>query len=221
MRITAQGISKTFPNTPRPILDKLDFVIPSGQFTAISGRSGSGKTTLLYILSSLDRPSLGQVRLDSFDPATATSKDLHEFRNQNIGFIFQFHYLLPELTALENILLPARRRHNYLSFESRARQLLDKFGLVGKADRLATQLSGGEQQRVAIARALVLSPKVIFADEPTGNLDSTNGQVIMDALHEIHRHEKTTIVLVTHEPDYSAQAEREIFLKDGVIERIR
>jgi ABC-type lipoprotein export system ATPase subunit len=221
MRIQARGVSKIFPNSNHAVLSNLNFEIASGEFTAISGRSGSGKTTLLYILSTLDRPSQGEVFIDSFNPAVATSEALHRFRNENIGFIFQFHYLLPELSAIENVLLPARRQNRHIELHSRGMSLLSEFGLEGKANRLPSQLSGGEQQRVAIARALILNPKVIFADEPTGNLDTANGQIIINALHEINESQKTTIVLVTHEPDYAAQAKKEIFLKDGMIEKLR
>lgn len=213
MSIVAQNIIKTFGQ--QEVLKNISLEIAQGEFVAITGKSGSGKTTLLYILSTLDNPTTGEVSLAGQNPYTMSTPELHEFRNQHIGFIFQFHYLLSELTALENITLPARKHGLHAQKESRARELMDQFGLSGKYDRLPSQLSGGEQQRVAIARALIMDPKYLFADEPTGNLDTYNGQVVMELLKEVNRRREMTIVLVTHEPDYAAMASRSIFLVDG------
>jgi putative ABC transport system ATP-binding protein/lipoprotein-releasing system ATP-binding protein len=213
--IVVHKIEKSFGNPPTYALKNISFEIQDGEFVSISGRSGSGKTTLLYVISTLDKPTAGQVAIDGKDPFAMSEEEIHQFRNTQVGFIFQFHYLLPELTAIENVLLPARKVERYEELKPRARILLEQFGLKGKEDRLPSQLSGGEQQRVAIARSLVMSPKYIFADEPTGNLDTTNGMIVMELLKKVNREQKTTLVLVTHEPDYAAMASRQIHLVDG------
>lgn len=213
--IKAEGLVKSFGQPPTTVLHNLNFEILDGEFVSISGKSGSGKTTLLYILSTLDQPTKGRVTIDQVDPSLLSELEIHQLRNKRIGFIFQFHYLLPELTSLENVLLPAHKQNRHVELVSRAKDLLSQFGLAGKFDRLPSQLSGGEQQRVAIARSLILNPAYLFADEPTGNLDSANGLIVMDLLQKVNRELKTTIVLVTHEPEYAARADREIRLVDG------
>lgn len=215
MGLILKNVGKSFGDPPTHVLHNIEFEIANGQFVSISGKSGSGKTTLLYIMSTLDQPSSGQVIIDDYDTNQMSVEDVHAFRNKEIGFIFQFHYLLPELTAIENVLLPARKQNSHEELHSRGQQLLAQFGLGDKAKRLPSQLSGGEQQRVAIARALILSPRYIFADEPTGNLDTSNGLIVMNILKKINKENGTTVVLVTHEPDYAAMAEREINLLDG------
>jgi lipoprotein-releasing system ATP-binding protein len=215
MTIEAKGIGKQFGEPPTIVLRDISLSISDGEFVAIWGRSGSGKTTLLYILSTLDLPSEGTVSIDGQDTRQITQSRLHKLRNGNIGFIFQFHYLLPELSAVENILLPARKAGKHFELSDRAQHLLESFGLGDKAQRLPSQLSGGEQQRVAIARALIMEPKYIFADEPTGNLDTKNGRIVMESLKKVNLEHKTTIVLVTHEESYAAIATRQIFLEDG------
>lgn len=215
--IQCQGIVKEFGKPPQRILHEISFDIADGEFVSISGRSGSGKSTLLYIISTLDTPTQGKVVIDGTDIAEMSVAELHAFRNKNIGFIFQFHYLLPELTGLENVLLPARNLGLEKVKESRAKELLQLLGVAAQADKYPGQMSGGELQRVAIARSLILDPKYIFADEPTGNLDSYNARVVMDMLLQINKDKHTTIFLVTHEPDFSALAQREIFLTDGRI----
>jgi len=215
--IQCQGIVKEFGKPPQRILHEISFDIADGEFVSISGRSGSGKSTLLYIISTLDTPTKGKVVIDGTDIAEMSVAELHAFRNKNIGFIFQFHYLLPELTGLENVLLPARNLGLEKVKESRAKELLQLLGVAAQADKYPGQMSGGELQRVAIARSLILDPKYIFADEPTGNLDSYNARVVMDMLLQINKDKHTTIFLVTHEPDFSALAQREIFLADGRI----
>jgi putative ABC transport system ATP-binding protein/lipoprotein-releasing system ATP-binding protein len=217
MKIEAKQIRKSFGNPPQEILHGIDLTIQSGEFVAITGRSGSGKTTLLYILSTLDRPTSGQVFFDGEDSSTWDTKKIHQFRNEKLGFIFQFHYLLPELTVLENILLPTMKNRMQGNYKKRALELLNTFGIGNKANSFPGQLSGGEQQRAAIARSMILKPRIIFADEPTGNLDSYNGDLVMNELKKIHKEEKTTIVLITHEPDYAKLAERQINLIDGKI----
>lgn len=213
MPVVLNKVSKSFG--PTKVLHEIDLVIPDGSFASISGRSGSGKSTLLYIMSTLDTPTSGVVHLDNNNPAAMTSEELHQFRNKSIGFIFQFHYLLPELTAEENIYLPAIQRGLVDVDKKRARELLAEFDLDNKFHRFPNQLSGGEQQRVAIARALMMKPKFIFADEPTGNLDTHNGIMVMNLLKKINKEYKTSIILVTHEPDYAAMATQQIHMVDG------
>jgi putative ABC transport system ATP-binding protein/lipoprotein-releasing system ATP-binding protein len=215
--IVAKNIIKEFGSPAQRILHDLSFEIASGEFVSISGRSGSGKSTLLYIISSLDHPTSGKLLIDGEDIASMNSERIHAFRNHNIGFIFQFHYLLPELTALENILLPPRNLNRQNEYLKRAKDLLEMFNATNVMHKLPGQMSGGEQQRVAIARALIMTPKYIFADEPTGNLDTVNSQIVMKILKEINQNSGTTICLVTHEPDYAAMASREIYLIDGKI----
>lgn len=215
MSIVGKNIVKEFGSPPIRILHDINFEIETGEFVSISGRSGSGKSTLLYIISTLDNPSSGQLFIDNKDISKLTPKEIHAFRNKEVGFIFQFHYLLEELTSLENVLLPARNLGIEVEQTARAHELLEKFGIGNKAHSLPKQMSGGEQQRVAIARALLLKPRYIFADEPTGNLDSHNALKIMEALSEVNRELETTILLVTHERDFSKMAGREIILRDG------
>ncbi|MCB0309308.1 MAG: ABC transporter ATP-binding protein [Bdellovibrionales bacterium] len=217
MGLSIHHVNKSFGEPPHRVLKDINIDIDSGEFVAISGKSGSGKTTLLYILSTLDDPTSGEVKIDGVNPYTMSTKDIHEFRNAHIGFIFQFHYLLPELSAIENILLPARKHDLHRQKYSRAEELMNQFGLTNKNDRLPSQLSGGEQQRVAIARSLIMEPKYLFADEPTGNLDSANGLVVMDLLKKINREQQTTVVLVTHETDYAEMTSRIINLVDGEV----
>lgn len=216
--IECNGVIKSFGSPPQEILHGLTFHIDDGEFLSISGRSGSGKSTLLYIISSLDSPTIGTVKIDNRDLSTMSSDEVHHFRNVEVGFIFQFHYLLPELTALENVLLPARNLNLIEEKEEFARTLLDKLGILKLASKLPGQLSGGEQQRVAIARALIMKPRYIFADEPTGNLDTINAKIVMDILKEVNQQEGTTVCLVTHDPGFAAMAPREIYLVDGRIE---
>lgn len=215
MSIIGKKIIKEFGNPPVRVLHDIDFDIKSGEFVSISGRSGSGKSTLLYIISTLDNPSSGEVIFDGKSVESMTADEIHKFRNENIGFIFQFHYLLEELTAIENVLLPARNLKKDIELRDRAQELLDKFEIGDKANSFPKQMSGGEQQRVAIARALLMNPKYIFADEPTGNLDSHNALKVMETLMEVNKTHGTTILLVTHERDFSKMAGREILLRDG------
>ncbi len=220
--IEIRGVTKSFGEPPTMVLHGIDAIIPEGAFVAITGRSGSGKSTLLYILSTLDQATTGSVVLAGRDPEKLSESELHDFRNQNIGFVFQFHFLLPELTALENVLMPARKHSQHLDPKRRAYalSLLDRFDLAAKANQVATSLSGGEQQRVAIARALVMQPRFLFADEPTGNLDSLNGEIVMRILEEASRERGATVLYVTHDRDFAARADLQIQLKDGRIEQI-
>ena len=220
MTILGTNIIKEFGRPPQRILHGIDLLIKNGEFVSISGRSGSGKSTLLYLISSLDQPTAGKIFIGDRDISKMDVDEIHSFRNHKVGFIFQFHYLLPELTALENVLLPARNLNLHLEKHQRAIELLENFGIVDKKDKLPGQMSGGEQQRVAIARALIMNPSYIFADEPTGNLDSVNGKIVMNILKKVNVENKTTIALVTHEPEYAAMAQREILLVDGRVENM-
>ena len=217
MTIIANHIVKEFGEPPTRVIQGIDLHIDDGEFVSISGRSGSGKSTLLYLLSTLDEPSYGSISLDDRDPKQMSVDELHNFRNQNLGFVFQFHYLLPELTALENVLLPARRHGQQLEKEGYARELFKTFDIDDKIHKLPSQISGGEQQRVAIARAMIMQPKYLFADEPTGSLDTKNGDIVMDILIQANREYDTTLILVTHEEEYAAMAKREVMLVDGKI----
>lgn len=215
--IRGEKIVKEFGNPPQRILHEIDLQIEDGEFVSISGRSGSGKSTLLYIISSLDYATSGLVEIDHQDIGKMSVEEIHRFRSKHVGFIFQFHYLLPELTTLENILLPPRNLGLIDKYEKRAHELLESLDITHVAHKLPSEMSGGEQQRVAIARALIMDPKYIFADEPTGNLDSANANTVMNILKETNKAKGTTIALVTHDPDFSAMAEREIFLVDGQV----
>lgn len=215
--IECQKLTKQFGKPPQEILHSLSFTIKDSEYVSISGKSGSGKSTLMYIISTLDHPSSGDVFIDGKNVTDMTVDEVHLFRNKNVGFVFQFHYLLPELTALENVLLPARNLN--LKKEKEALSLLKELDIEPQARKFPSQMSGGEQQRVAIARALILNPKYIFADEPTGNLDTKNAEVVMSILKRQNKNFGTTIALVTHDPDYSKQADREIFLVDGRIQQ--
>lgn len=209
------NIVKQFGQPVQEVLHSLSFTIADGEYVSISGRSGSGKSTLLYIISTLDNPTSGAVLIDGKNSSQMTVDEVHSFRNKYVGFVFQFHYLLPELTALENVLLPARNLK--LERTKEAMLFLEELGVASQKDKFPSQMSGGEQQRIAIARALILQPKYIFADEPTGNLDTKNAEIVMNMLKRENKQHGTTIALVTHDPDFAKQADREIFLVDGRI----
>lgn len=198
-------------------LDDFSFSVVHGEFIAITGPSGSGKSTLLNLLGTLDRPSSGKVILDGVDTSTLKGNRLADFRREKIGFVFQLFNLVPELTALENVMMPLLPYQRKLGFklETRARELLVSLGLGERADHLPSQLSGGEQQRVAIARSLVNRPKLILADEPTGNLDSQNGEEILALLQGLNQEHGVTLALVTHDPSIASQAGRVIRMQDG------
>lgn len=208
---------KEFGAPPQRIIHDLNFSIADAEFVSISGRSGSGKSTLLYIISTLDSATRGQVIIDGKDTAKLSIDEVHKFRNEKVGFVFQFHYLLPELTALENVLLPLRNLGLDKIRRSDAIQLLEELEVADQQNKLPSQMSGGQQQRVAIARALVQKPKYLFADEPTGNLDSKNANKVMSIFKRVHKEFGTTVALVTHEPSFAAEAQREIYLIDGKI----
>jgi putative ABC transport system ATP-binding protein/lipoprotein-releasing system ATP-binding protein len=217
MSIVAHNLGKKIGTPANQILADINAVIKEGEFVALTGRSGSGKSTLLYLLSSLDTSCEGSVTIDGHEVKSLQSSELNKFRNENMGFVFQFHYLIAELNALENMLLAARKFGREVERKSYAEELLNRFGLTGKAHRLPRELSGGEQQRVAIARALVMQPRYLFADEPTGSLDTSNGEIVMKILQETNHKDKTTIVMVTHDADFASRAHRKIHLTDGRI----
>ncbi|MGZ3774526.1 MAG: ABC transporter ATP-binding protein [Pseudobdellovibrionaceae bacterium] len=217
MPITATNIGKVFGTPPAPVLKNINLTIKDGEFVSLSGRSGAGKSTLLYILSSLDNPSSGTISIAGHEISAMDSEDLHNFRNKNIGFVFQFHYLIAELTALQNVLLPAMKFEEDKNRTEQAEKLLEQFGLEDKKNHYPRQLSGGEQQRVAIARALIMQPKYLFADEPTGSLDTVNAENVMRILRDCSEKMGMTVIMVTHDPDFAKMARRQIRLADGQI----
>jgi putative ABC transport system ATP-binding protein len=220
--IELREVSKTVMSGSEPltILHPLTLQIPRGQFVAIVGPSGSGKSTLLGLIAGLDAPSSGQVVIDGVDITRLDEDALARLRGEKIGFVFQFFHLIPSLTAHENVSVPMEIA-GATDARQRAQALLEEVGLTGRAHHYPSQLSGGEQQRVALARALANDPPLVLADEPTGNLDSTNGRHIMDLLHDIHAHRGTTVILVTHDAELAATAEARLVLRDGrVVERV-
>ena len=198
------------------ILKGIDLEIPQGQFAAIMGPSGSGKSTLLGLMAGLDYPTGGQVLLDGEDITRLPEDRMAVLRGRKIGFVFQAYHLIPTLTAEENVLLPMELA-GACDGRARARELLDRVGLKDRLEHYPVQLSGGEQQRVALARAFALRPPILLADEPTGNLDSAMGQVVLDLLLAFNREEGATLVLVTHELPLARSADRRIVLRDGLV----
>jgi putative ABC transport system ATP-binding protein len=197
----------------------VDLTVASGEFAAIIGPSGSGKSTLMHLLGCLDRPTSGTLRVSGVDVATLTDTELAELRNQTIGFVFQSFHLLARTSALDNVALPlVYRGVPRAERRSRARAALEAVGLSHRLTHRPAQMSGGEQQRVAIARALVGDPKVVLADEPTGNLDSRNGVEVMNLLQHLNADSGVAVILVTHEPEVAGRARRQIHVRDGVIE---
>jgi putative ABC transport system ATP-binding protein/lipoprotein-releasing system ATP-binding protein len=217
MGLKLVNVKKSFGEPSMEVLKGINLEINDGDFVSIVGRSGSGKSTLLYIMSTLDNANSGEIYYENSNVKEMGQKDIHELRNAHIGFVFQFHYLLPELTVLENVLMPARKHNLHKKMESHAYKLISEVDLSGKEFRMPTHLSGGEQQRVAIARALLMTPKYLFADEPTGNLDTLNGDRIMKLFQEINVEKQTTVVYVTHDRDYAKLATRKIEMTDGQI----
>jgi putative ABC transport system ATP-binding protein len=214
--IELRAVSKTVTSGTEPltILHPLSTTIERGQFVAIVGPSGSGKSTLLGLLAGLDAPTSGSVVIDGVDITALGEDALARLRGEKIGFVFQFFHLIPSLTAYENVAVPMEIRGSP-NPGVRARQLLEEVGLTGRAHHYPSQLSGGEQQRVALARALANDPPILLADEPTGNLDSTNGRNIMELLRKIHASRNTTLILVTHDQELAAMADTRISMRDG------
>lgn len=217
--IVAEGLEKSYTSggRPLPVLREIDLEIPAESFLSVVGPSGSGKTTLLGLLAGLDVPSAGRVLLDGEDIFALTEDGRAEFRAQSVGFVFQTFHLLPTLTALENVLVPLELRGDGVGKRAKAEELLHRVGLGARLDHYPAQLSGGEQQRVALARAFANRPKILFADEPTGNLDRETGSMIVGMLEDLNREANTTLVLVTHDLSLAERAHRVVSLSDGRI----
>ncbi len=201
------------------VLQGIDLNIYQGEFVSLTGLSGSGKSTLLYLLGALDRPTSGNVWIDGVDIGLLNDDERSELRSQKLGFVFQFHFLLPEFTVLENVMIPMLRR-GHLSTkaaEEKSTLVLNQIGLGSLLKRRPNQLSGGQQQRVSIARSVANDPEIILADEPTGNLDSKNGHIVLEIFENLVRDKGLTIIMVTHEPRFAASASRQIQMSDGVI----
>jgi putative ABC transport system ATP-binding protein len=217
--IQVRGLTKSIhTGTHRvDILKGIDLEVPRGQFAAVMGPSGSGKSTLLGLLAGLDSPTSGQIVLDGEEITSLGEDQMALLRGRKIGFVFQSYHLIPTLTAEENVLLPMELAGGDHGGRARARDLLERVGLGGRRDHYPVQLSGGEQQRVALARAFALHPPILLADEPTGNLDSATGQVVLDLMLALNREEGATMVLVTHEESIAGCADRRILLRDGLV----
>ncbi len=226
--LSARAVRKSFRmgDSTVVVLKHVDLSVLPGEFVAIEGRSGSGKSTLLHILGALDDVDDGTVEYDGRDISAIGHTERSRLRNTQFGFVFQFYHLLPELNVMENTLLPTMVKHSWLGFRAQRRKLrergaevLTQLGMSHRLKHRPNQLSGGERQRVAIARALMNSPRVLFADEPTGNLDAETGRQIMTVLEKLHRESGQTIVMVTHDRTLARQADRVLVMKDGRLER--
>lgn len=215
MMIEAKGIEKSFGNLK--VLKGIDFNAEKSEVVSIMGASGAGKSTLLQILGTLSTPDQGTLLIDGTDVTTLSRKEISTFRNRKIGFVFQFHHLLPEFTSLENVMIPALiNGASESDAKKRAAELLDTLGLAERATHKPSELSGGEQQRVAIARALMNKPAVLFADEPSGNLDSVTKAELHQLFFRLRDELGQTIVIVTHDPDLAKMCDRSLFMRDGV-----
>ena len=224
--LRAATLSKSFQmgESVVQVLKRVDLTINQGEFVAIEGRSGSGKSTLLHILGALDDPDSGSIDYDGRNIVAMSGAAKSRLRNQDFGFVFQFYHLLPELNVIENVLLSAMVRYSWFGFRSnrrelrtRATELLESLGMGHRLRHRPSQLSGGERQRVAIARALMNQPRVLYADEPTGNLDAETGRQIMGVLEKLHREKSQTIVMVTHDRTIARQADRVLVLREGLL----
>jgi lipoprotein-releasing system ATP-binding protein len=220
--IHAEGVTKSYwiDAVETKVLKGIDLKVEPKGLMAIVGASGAGKSTLLHLLSSLDSPTSGRIL---FDGREFPKKDaeISRFRNEKMGFVFQFHHLMPEFSALENVMMPLLiRGDRKKEAAEKGKNLLSRLGLESRADHRPTELSGGEQQRVAVARALIASPKILFADEPTGNLDHENGEKLIDLLFELHREKEMALVLVTHNASVAARFSKRIQMEDGKIIRV-
>jgi lipoprotein-releasing system ATP-binding protein len=214
--IKAQQLIKSYGTLP--VLRGIDLTIQKSEIVSIVGASGAGKTTLLTILGTLDRADNGTLEIDGEEISKLSSRALADFRNRKIGFVFQFHHLLPEFTAVENVCMPAFiARRSPAEAEKRAKELLDLLGLSERATHKPNQLSGGEQQRVAVARALINNPAVVFADEPSGNLDSASSQNLHELFFQLRKELGQTFVIVTHNEALANMADRKLIIKDGLV----
>ena len=214
--LEARQLTKSYTIGDRqvPVIDSVSLQVARGEFVVIAGSSGSGKTTLLSLLSGLDHPTAGRVIMDGLDITDLTEDRLAPIRNESMGFVFQAFHLVPSLNAMENIMFPAELRKDPQAAH-KATELVQRTGLWDRRNNFPYQLSGGEKQRVAICRALINNPKIIFADEPTGNLDSENSNAIIELLTELQRERRTTLILATHSPDLAERAQRTLLLHDG------
>jgi len=218
--LRTQSIGKYFHKPVKfKVLDDINFEVKKGEFLTLVGKSGSGKSTLLYVLSTMDTSYEGELEILGQKVSKDSSDDSADLRNQNIGFVFQFHYLLPEFSCLKNVMLPALKlgRRSYEEIEHSAYQKLEILGLKDQALKQASKLSGGQQQRVSIARALINDPAIIMGDEPTGNLDSKNAQIVFDIFGQLAQEYNQTIIAVTHDNDFAKASDRTIELADGKI----
>lgn len=219
--LEAHGLVKSLGSgaAAREVLRGVDLTLPAGEFAALTGPSGSGKSTLLYLLGGLDRPDKGEVRIAGTPLSAVRDDDLARLRNRLVGFVYQFHFLLPEFSALDNVLMPLWARGGGRSRADRSwgKELLELMGLGDKVNSLPRELSGGEQQRVAVARALVNRPQLLLADEPTGNLDSANAEGVYQLFRRLHQELGQTILVVTHDPRWAAASDRVLRLLDGRI----
>jgi len=216
--LEARGVTKMYSigNRNIPVLDNVSLSVSDGEFVVVEGKSGSGKSTLISLLSGLDKPTSGKVFVEGRDITDLSEDDLAPLRNKTIGFVFQSFHLVPSITALENVMFPAELKGEPDALK-KAERLLEKVGLQDRGTNFPHQLSGGEKQRCAICRAMINNPRIIFADEPTGNLDSENGRAILQLLLELRKERRTTLVLVTHDQEVARTADRIITLKDGRI----
>jgi lipoprotein-releasing system ATP-binding protein len=213
--ISASSIEKSFG--PLKVLKGIDFFAKEGEVVSIVGASGAGKSTLLQILGSLSKPDSGKLVIDGIDVLSLRSEEISRFRNKKIGFVFQFHHLLPEFTAIENVMIPALiAKRSLSSAKESAKSILCEIGLSGRLEHKPSQLSGGEQQRVAIARAIINQPSIIFADEPSGNLDSKNKQDIHQLFFDLRSRYGQTIIIVTHDKELAQMSDRMLEMRDGL-----
>lgn len=218
--LNASGITKFFYEPEKfMVLKGIDFMVKKGEFLSIIGKSGCGKSTLLYVLSTMDNDYEGNLEINGEKLTGKTQNELARFRNAHLGFVFQFHYLLPEFTAIENVMLPALKLKKYekKEIEERAYEKLKMLGIHSHALKQTSKLSGGQQQRVAIARALINDPAIIMGDEPTGNLDKANTEIVFDIFKELATNHGQTIIAVTHDSDFAERSDRVIEMSDGEI----
>ena len=218
--LKADNIVKYFYEPDKfQVLKNISFEVKKGEFLALVGKSGCGKSTLMYVLSTMDTDYSGTLNINDTPLNNRTQNELAAFRNENIGFVFQFHYLLPEFSAIENVMIPALKlkKKSKEEIKEKAYQTLELLGLKDQALKSVNKLSGGQQQRVAIARALINDPTIIMGDEPTGNLDTANTQIVFDIFRELSKDRKQTIIAVTHDDDFADNCDRIIEMKDGMI----
>jgi len=216
--IEARDVTRILPGeVPVTLVREVDVIIQPGELVAVRGPSGSGKSSLLYLLGLLDRPTTGSILIEGRETERMDEDDLAEVRLERLGFVFQFHFLLPEFSVLKNVMIPMRRLGRFSSgdMRNRAMSLIAALGLEAERDKHPDQLSGGQRQRTAIARALANDPSIILADEPTGNLDTKNGTIVFDIFSRLAREEGRTVVTVTHDPTLAALCDREIHIVDG------